>query len=70
MSVEKRYRVTVEADQEGQFFKLPEGWLVDPENSDLIIEHEIEQDRYIVRPVIGDDGLPNCKFISPTTVAG
>ena len=70
MSVEKTDKVTVEADQEGQFFKLPDGWLVDPENSDVVIEHEAEQDRFIVRPVIDDDGLPNCKFIFPTNDAG
>jgi hypothetical protein len=70
MSVEMTYRVTVETDQDGQFFKLPDGWLIDPENSDLIIEHEVEQDRYIVRPVVGDDGIPNCKFIIPTNEAG
>lgn len=69
MSVEETYRVTVEADQEGQFFKLPDGWLVDPENSDVIIEHEVGQARYIVRPVIGDDGISNCKFIIPTNEA-
>lgn len=70
MSVEKTHKVTVEADQEGQFFKLPDGWRIDPENSDVIIEHEVEQDRYIVRPVIGEDGQPNCKFIVPTNEAG
>lgn len=70
MSVEKTYRVTVETDQEGQFFKLPDGWLIDPENSDVIIEYEVEQDRYIVQPVTGEDGLSNCKFISPTKDAG
>lgn len=70
MSVEKTFRVTVEADKEGQFFKLPAGWLIDPENADVIIEHEVEQDRYIVRPVIGDNGQPNCRFIIPLTEAG
>lgn len=70
MSVEKTDKVTVEADQEGQFFKLPDGWLIDPENSAVVIEHEVEHGRYIVRPVIGDDGLPNCKFIFPTNYAG
>jgi hypothetical protein len=70
MSVENTYRVTVEADQEGQLFKLPEGWLIDPENSDVIIEHEIENGRYIVRPVFDEDGQPNCKFIFPATEAG
>lgn len=70
MSGEKRYRVTVETDQEGQFLKLPDGWLIEPENSDVVIEHDVEQERYIVRPVIGDDGIPNCKFIIPTNEAG
>jgi hypothetical protein len=70
MSVENMYRVTVEADQEGQFFKLPNGWLIDPENADIIIEHDVGQDRYIVQPVTGDDGQPNCKFIFPTNNVG
>ena len=70
MSVEKTDKVTVEADQEGPFFKFPVGWLIDPENSEVIIEHEVERDRYIVRPVLGDNGLPNCKFIFPTNDAG
>ena len=70
MSIEKTYPVIVEDDKEGQFFKLPDGWLIDPENSDVIITREIENGRYIVRPVVDEDGQPNCKFIFPVTEAG
>lgn len=70
MSVEQRYRVIVETDQDGQFIKLPDGWLIDPENSDLLVEHEVGQDSYIARPVIRYDGLPNCRFIFPTNELG
>ncbi len=70
MSGEKIYSVTVEADEEGQFFRLPHGWLIEPENSDVIITHYVEDGTYHVQPVIGDDGQPNCRFIIPTNEAG
>lgn len=69
MADKAAYKITVETDEDGQFFKLPEGWLVEPENSDVIIIHE-EDGSYVVQPVIGEDGQPNCKFIIPTTDAG
>lgn len=70
MSVEGMYRVTVESDEEGLFFKLPDGWLIDPENSEVIITREIETGRYIVRLVIDEDGQPNCTFIFSANEAG
>jgi hypothetical protein len=70
MSDNAAYRVTIGTDSEGQFFKLPEGWFIEPENSDVILTHDLENGTYVVRPVIDNDGQPNCTFIFPATEAG
>lgn len=57
--------VVVEADAEGQFIRLPEGWLIEPIGSDVVITRIAESGKYLVEPVIGEDGLPNCTFIFP-----
>ena len=67
MRVGKAYSVKIETDQEGLFFKFPDGWLIEPENSDVLITSVPEDGRYVVTPIIGEDGLPNCKFIFPET---
>lgn len=65
MSDKKSCPVTVEADEEGCFLRLPEGWTIEPEESDLIITHDLENGSYLVTPVIDEHGRPNCRFIFP-----
>jgi hypothetical protein len=65
MPKRRSYSVVVESDQEGCFLRLPDGWAIEPEDSDVAIIPNHENGTYLVRPLIGDDGVPNCKFTFP-----
>ncbi len=65
MSARWSHSVVVEADEEGCFLRLPEGWLIEPEDSEVVIIPNYENGTYLVRPLIDENGQPNCKFIFP-----
>lgn len=65
MSGKLSYSVIIEADHEGCFLRLPEGWAIEPEDSEVVIISDHENGSYLVRPLIDENGQPNCKFIFP-----
>ena len=65
MSHTIEHLVVTEADSEGTFIRLPDGWLIEPIGADVSITVDHETGKYLVRPLIGDDGLPTSKFIFP-----
>ncbi len=61
----RAHTVIMEADEEGCFLRLPDGWWIEPEGSDVVIIPNLQTGAYHVTPVIREDGTPNCKFIFP-----
>jgi hypothetical protein len=57
--------VTVQADSEGAYIVLPDGWRIEPADSEVLIIQEEDQMGWIVSPVIGQDGLPTSRLIIP-----
>jgi hypothetical protein len=65
MSDKRSCSGTIEPDEEGCFLRLPEGWTIEPEDSDVLITRALENGSYLVTPVIDEHGRPNCRFIFP-----
>lgn len=65
MSTKRSHLVVVEVDEEGCFLRLPAGWSIEPEDSEVVIIPDYENGSYLVRPLIDENGQPNCKFIFP-----
>jgi hypothetical protein len=65
MAEQLGFPVTFESDEQGLFLKLPTGWLIEPPDSDVLISLCEETGVYIVKPILDEHGVPNCKFLLP-----